>query len=627
MAIQLLAGPLVVPLVVCSRMVEYDAAAEQQRLILQSAVAVQPLTKEQVTTSLREAGRSLSALHNVLKKNPALLELATTPLMLSVLMLTYQGTTLRELPRKETQLQQRVWSDYMTRMVERKGDKARYPLEQTRAWLSFLARQMRERNQTIFYLERLQPEWLPLGRPRQFYELLAVKFTGILIGVLASVIMSVGYSIADNLADTIWYGLLGGLIGGLLSGSSFTDFRLRALVKAWVHRWRFLSLLGLSYGLLIGMTTGSVLLIAGHLREALIYGISTGLCSFLLCLVIHAGRLSIPSSQSSRLQTQRWLPGWFIEKVQPDHLRLGVFVFLILGLILGVGFGVSFEPNSIMNKGVNNALSNGLKNGVVYGVSFGFLSVVLCFFLGSKKTIEPAEIIAWSVKHLGYNLFRRDHLGTSLQILLYTSFCFGLGYGLSSGFSYGLGSGLQFGLSAGLGIGLSICAMYWVFMGFWYSLSPHILDDDHRIKPNQGIRWSIRNGLFVGFIVGSLCVGVGFPIYIIYFTLTEGPSKGLNYGLDYGMSHGLGVGITAALLAALLMGGLAGLRHFLLRLLLAHAGLLPWQMIDFLDDATRRILLYRDGGGYRFMHRLFLDYCVSTDTFEPSASTDSSSIP
>jgi len=49
-----------IPLVVCSRKKEYEDASFQQRLTLQDAVVVQPLTNEDVDTYLiREANRLL----------------------------------------------------------------------------------------------------------------------------------------------------------------------------------------------------------------------------------------------------------------------------------------------------------------------------------------------------------------------------------------------------------------------------------------------------------------------------------------------------------------------------------------------------------------------------------------
>ena len=152
------------PLVACSRTAEYAAATRHERLTLHTAVVVQPLSREQVDTYVANLGKPLAALRAALRKNAMLQELATTPLMLHVLILTYHGTSVRELSRKEMQLQEQIWTDYVERMVSRKGDVRRYPLSTTRAWLGWLAREMHQRNQTIFSLEQLQPDWLPKGQ-------------------------------------------------------------------------------------------------------------------------------------------------------------------------------------------------------------------------------------------------------------------------------------------------------------------------------------------------------------------------------------------------------------------------------------------------------------------------------
>jgi hypothetical protein len=34
----------------------------------------------------------------------------------------------------------------------------------------------------------------------------------------------------------------------------------------------------------------------------------------------------------------------------------------------------------------------------------------------------------------------------------------------------------------------------------------------------------------------------------------------------------------------------------------------PWRYVQFLDEATDRLLLRKVGGGYVFVHRLMLDY-------------------
>ena len=70
----------------------------------------------------------------------------------------------------------------------------------------------------------------------------------------------------------------------------------------------------------------------------------------------------------------------------------------------------------------------------------------------------------------------------------------------------------------------------------------------------------------------------------------------------------------------MLTGGLASLRHLHLRLRLRRLGVVPPHYVRFLDDAARRILLYKDGGGYRFIHRLFLDYFADLEAESTCAS-------
>ncbi len=232
-------------LVVCSRTNEYEAAATRERLALHAAVLVQPLSREQVDTHLTSMGKPLAALRATLRKNTVLRELATTPLMLQVLMLTYHGTSVRELSHKEAQLREQIWADYVQRMVSRKGDVKRYPLHVTITWLGWLAQQMRQRNQTIFYLEQLQPDWLP-KRQRAFYQWSVGLFLGLFLGL------------SGGLSGGLLVGLLVGLSGGLvfvLAGVLRKIEPTEALTWSW-EKARSGLLLGLSGGLLFGLLGG-----------------------------------------------------------------------------------------------------------------------------------------------------------------------------------------------------------------------------------------------------------------------------------------------------------------------------------------------------------------------------------
>jgi len=110
------------PLVICSRHAEYEAAATQTRLVLHNAVVIQPLTREQVDSYLEQCGEPVVTLRTALHKNTALQDVATTPLMLPILLLTYRGQAVNDLPATTSlREQQQIFAHYIQRMLARKG--------------------------------------------------------------------------------------------------------------------------------------------------------------------------------------------------------------------------------------------------------------------------------------------------------------------------------------------------------------------------------------------------------------------------------------------------------------------------------------------------------------------------
>ena len=119
--------------------------------------------------------------------------------------------------------------------------------------------------------------------------------------------------------------------------------------------------------------------------------------------------------------------------------------------------------------------------------------------------------------------------------------------------------------------------------------------------------------LIVGFIVWlaydltvivlyRLAVSQIFPRENIDF-----PSQQLLRGVIVGLSIGFFFGQ--------LNGGIACIKHVLLRVFLWRAEVLPWNYVRFLDYAAERILLRKVGGGYIFVHRLLLEYFAALAAF------------
>jgi hypothetical protein len=202
-------------IVICSRSTEY---LSQTRLLqLRSAVVVQPLTADQIDGYLSSAGEKLAAVRIALRRDAVLRELATTPLMLSVLALTYSERPVEDLQMNGSLEEHRreIFATYINRMLQRRVSKSSYSPEQVKQWLAWLAQQLAQHNQTEFYLERMQPDWLPKNNSQQ-YERTVV---GGLIGALTSGML--GLQLFKNDAWSTIFIIFVGLVGGLIGSAIF----------------------------------------------------------------------------------------------------------------------------------------------------------------------------------------------------------------------------------------------------------------------------------------------------------------------------------------------------------------------------------------------------------------------
>src|SRR5205814_2348116 len=137
---------------------------------------VRLLTDEQIEHYLHSTGGQLEALRYVLRNDPELHKLAQRPLMLSIFTLAYQGAVAENLPTEGTReaKPRQVFATYVERMLARRGSSRHVSREPAQRWLTFLAARMQQHHQTSFYLEHLQPDWLPDRQRRLLYQLSSV---------------------------------------------------------------------------------------------------------------------------------------------------------------------------------------------------------------------------------------------------------------------------------------------------------------------------------------------------------------------------------------------------------------------------------------------------------------------
>ena len=168
---------VLVPTVVCCRTEDYDALPV--RLVVNRVVQVLPLTPAKIDEYISVGGQELESLRVVLQTDPMMQQLASTPLMLSVLTLIYHDTSLEDILALPSQEERRrlVFDRYVKLVVRRheRGQGEEYSLTQIRQWLTWLARNLMHQNQNDFYLERLQPTWLQSSSLRYRYRMSIIR--------------------------------------------------------------------------------------------------------------------------------------------------------------------------------------------------------------------------------------------------------------------------------------------------------------------------------------------------------------------------------------------------------------------------------------------------------------------
>jgi hypothetical protein len=485
-------------MVVCSRIEEYEAL--KNRLHMGTAIQIQPLTDNQIDAYVGQEGLALQAVRVTLNQDTDFRELARTPVMLSLMTLAYRGLNraeLRPLADKEAR-RRHLFEHYVGQMFARRPLTAESPYSEAKArgWLANLARGMSRHDQSVFYIERLQPGWLPDGRGLRLFQLLS----GLAVGLLVMLVIGLPIGLLTLIINGVIIGLVGGLIMGFIYGAPLTIELGDVLKWEWVGWPRFLA--GFAEGVIQG-----ILLV-----------LSTGFAV---------------------------------------EFQLGFFTILSIGFSLPV-LGGLFSKYILRRK-------DAVSLGVLFGLIGGFGNSLLYQF--GNVTID--------------------------------------------GIKLALGVGIITGLIIGLAIGLFEC------------IKPQVTET--RLVPNQSIGRFARNAL--AFLLLGIVAGIGYGLVLWLLNGCLGEICFLPYfKMGSGFLGGMLVGVPAALMLfatfAISYGFNTIIRHYVLRFLLARAGILPYpfrdgRLIGFLDAMHDRILLRRVGGGWIFAHRFLHDYFMELSPNTP----------
>jgi hypothetical protein len=243
----------------------------------------------------------------------------------------------------------------------------------------------------------------------------------------------------------------------------------------------------------------------------------------------------------------------------------GVLLLLIIEVILGrlSGYGL----------GLREAVPSWLSIGTIFGL------------IAVSVKLKPKERVAFARRQLS------TRVAAAVPSAALVGAAFGLGFLILLSMATESKTYIQnaigqaptvlvasaFGLLAGLGSGML-----------------QVLTADApqtRMVANQGTYNSTVTAVLVTLLFAPLGGFLGWSLTGIPGMLTLGPSLGISAGL--------------------LTGGLFSIKHFTLRVLVWGFGGGPLRYGVFLNESAARLLLYRVGGGYIFVHRMLLEYFVS----------------
>ena len=621
-----------VPVVLCSRKAEYEA--QSTRVTLSKAVVIQPLTSQQIDDYLTQAGQQLEAVRSLLHEDQELQELARTPLMLTILALTYQGKAVDDLTTRMPSDVRHVLGTYVERMLARRAV-SHYAPDQTKSRLVWLARQMVRHSQSVFYLEQMQPDWLDDDQSRQIYQrgvlILYGTLLGGIVGLLASSsVFSTPYA---YFMGTLFFALAGTILAkqreatasaergkyrgyilsGILLGLGGVLSSLVTLLIARVSHgpWQGVSPVWEGLNFALGGLFLNILLTGNFQSYPLTRWVArwgrnlwrrfSSLGSFLpkgqFAGFISEWGKSLQQSFRTFLQQNRWTRRIFLlwRAVQQryltrEHIKHGLMMGLSITVVAMLHEVLRFDGRPLPK-----IVGEGIRYGSILGFAGIFLSALLEGLWSGRQKIHFLDIVVWSWKRCKRHLLDLNHIALG--------FLLALSVGLIVRLSYELRGDVP-GPSYGVNFACLIFLNYWLLLGLFRGMARKRLPKQRRARPNQGFWESARNSGLVGGI-SALVGGLSYSLTVV---LRVGVGNGW---LTAVTGSGLAFSLAVGLLSGLLIGGKACLQQLLMRWLLWRKGSLPWNYPRFLDYATERILLRKVGGGYIFVHQFLLDHFAS----------------
>jgi hypothetical protein len=275
------------PLVVTARTAECEA--EGSLLQLHGAIVMHSLTRDQVLSYLATAGRSGEVVTRSLRDDPSFWDLLDTPLMLNVFTMAFSSRFNAALSEHDSgRSRDRILEAYVDEVLRRHDVQPQYSRPTIVGWLTWLARQLVQHDQTVFYIERMQPDWLT-ARQRALLAPLVGAASGLGLAMLTFSLYGPFVGPVRGLISAVLVGFGGALVAPTIEGAfkpQINGARSEEIICQEPQRWSFrkslMSIRGrrrirMFFALLLGLGVGLIAGLVAGLARGPAFGIPWGI--------------------------------------------------------------------------------------------------------------------------------------------------------------------------------------------------------------------------------------------------------------------------------------------------------------------------------------------------------------
>ena len=290
-----------VPVAISCRRIEYDLLKQQAEekqdkvLRLNGAIEIMPIEASQMEAYLREKG--YEAIAKTYVASPKLQQVLNSPLWLSIVTNTFPSESWKSIKHEPENWNLKLLEHYEAWIINQKLPAWNLKTEKTRSknravkvksyeqnqvihWMAWLAFIMQREDQSILFLERIQPWYLPYALIRK-YTIRSYFTLALGAGFLCGMVFGVGFGVTVDFYLGLVLGVVFGLAIGILASLNYLfDFFTKSKIpriKIVEHFRLTWSVVNPLTGLIGGLTFGLIVTIFTGWQEGLMSGISFGI--------------------------------------------------------------------------------------------------------------------------------------------------------------------------------------------------------------------------------------------------------------------------------------------------------------------------------------------------------------